>query len=71
MDYLSNYSFGIPGPVIWTLHLLIAAFLIYIGYNILYHKTLNTNWGLLLLILGTLAGFYHAHLWYLNQSQRM
>lgn len=65
----STYSFGLPGSLVWITHIVVGAMLAYIGYNILNKKSLNPNWGILLLVLGVMVGFYHAHLWYLNKSK--
>lgn len=63
MDY---YSLGVPGYILWPMHMVIGAFIAYIGYCILYKQSINPNWGIVLLVLGVTAIFYHAHLWYLN-----
>lgn len=63
-----EYSLGVPGFVIWPTHILIGAFIAFIGYNILYKIPINTNFGLLLILLGSTAIFYHLHLWYLNYT---
>lgn len=64
----TSYSLGTPGYIVWSLHIAIGFLLIYIGYNLVSKTTINHNFGYLLLILGTLAIAYHAHLWYLNYT---
>lgn len=61
-----TYSFGIPGTFIWALHIIIGIILAYLGYNILNQQPINNNIGILLLIVGASAIFYHSHLWYLH-----
>lgn len=67
MNTIHTYSFGIPGPVIWITHLLVAALLIYIGYNLINKRPIPSNIGIILVVLGSLAALYHLHLWYLNR----
>ena len=42
-------------------------FLAYLGYIIVNQKSINKNFGILLVVLGALAALYHAHLWYLHK----
>lgn len=58
------YSYGIPGKLIWTTHIIIGIILFYIGYNLLNNVPINKNLAILLVILGSLAMLYHAHLFY-------
>ena len=58
-----KYHFGVPGPIIWLLHILLGLFLLYIGYNIAYGRNINHINGLLVLVIGVLAAVYHAHIW--------
>ncbi len=67
MEHIEDtYSFGIAGSLIWSTHIIIGAILAYIGYNIVNQEYIDTNWGILLVVVGVMAMFYHAHLWYLN-----
>jgi hypothetical protein len=59
-----TYSFGMPGPVIWTFHIIIGLTLLYIGYQIYNDQPINKNFGILLMVLGALAPLYHAYLFY-------
>lgn len=68
MNVESTYSFGLPGLFVWTTHIIIGILLAYVGYNVLNKKPINPNWGILLLILGVMAGLYHTHIWYLNRQ---
>jgi len=58
-----NYHFGVPGYVIWILHIIVGLFLSYVGYEITYKRKINHNIGLLVLIIGVLVLLYHAHIW--------
>jgi hypothetical protein len=58
------YSFGMPGPVIWTFHILIGLTLLYIGYSILNHQEVSKYLAIFLIVLGCAAPLYHAYLFY-------
>ena len=61
-----QYSYGIPGPVIWTFHVLIGLLLLYVGHKALNNQPINQMISVILMILGTLVILYHGHLAYLN-----
>lgn len=63
-----TYSYGIPGPVIWIMHMIIGLLILYVGYVELNHYRVSQLVALLLIILGVLAILYHGHLYYLNGS---
>ncbi len=63
-----KYSFGASSELVWMSHIMIGLLLIYIGYNNLTHRPVPITLNLLLIVLGSLATLYHAHLWYLNNS---
>ena len=48
------------GPVIWQLDF----FLIYVGYQLIMKQKVPVYMVLAMIILGALAFFYHAHMWY-------
>ena len=57
-----DYSFGLPGYVIWILHIIIAFILIYIGWNAINDKSINKAFYMSLIVLGFTMIFYHLHL---------
>jgi hypothetical protein len=58
-----KYHFGVANEVIWTSHILMGLFFIYIGYEIIMHKKITTALALIIVVLGALGGLYHMHLW--------
>lgn len=64
-----QYSYGVPGPVIWTLHVLIGLLLLYVGHKTLNNQPINQMISVILMILGTLVILYHGHLAYMNYKQ--
>ncbi len=64
-----TYHFGVPGPLIWTSHILFGLFFIYLGYLIQEQKPVSKFIGTSLIVLGSIMILYHAHLWY-YQSRR-
>ena len=61
-----TYNFGVPGPVIWTTHIIIGLFLFYAGYQLYQKKSLTPVMTVTILVLGALAALYHAHLMFYN-----
>jgi len=61
---MTTYSFGVPGYAVWTLHVVVGAFLLYLGYLLYNHKQVNQSIVIGLIILGVLVMLYHAHLFY-------
>ncbi len=63
-----EYSFGIPGNLLWTGHIIMGTLLFYIGYQLL-NDNMPKQWiAILLLVLGALAIAYHGHLMYVNNK---
>lgn len=59
----STYHFGIPGHLVWTSHILIGLYLIYIGWVLYDKKKLDKFSPIVLIVIGVLATLYHAHIW--------
>ena len=59
-----TYNYGIPGYVIWTFHILFGLFLIYLGYLLLHKQHISENIAVIIIVLGSLASLYHAHLYF-------
>lgn len=57
-----TYSFGIPNHVIWISHILIGIFITYVAF--IGKITRITEF--ILINIGSLAFFYHAHLMYIG-----
>ena len=64
-----TYHFGVPGSLIWTSHIILGLFFIYLGYLIQEKKPVSKFIGTSLIVLGSIMILYHAHLWY-YQSRR-
>jgi uncharacterized membrane protein len=58
------YSFGIPGYVVWIMHILIGIFLAYIGYALLNDKKIAQPFIIGLMVVGVMVVLYHSHLFY-------
>ena len=59
-----NYHFGLPGHLIWILHIILGLLITYIGYRTLNNKNINQILALILIVMGVLAIVYHAHIWF-------
>ena len=59
-----SYSFGVPGFAVWTSHILIGIYLIYVGWVLYDKKRLDKFAPIVLIVLGVLAALYHSHIWY-------
>lgn len=57
------YHFGVPGFVVWTSHILIGLYLVYVGWVLYDKKRLDKYAPILLIVLGVLAALYHSHIW--------
>ena len=60
-----HYDFGVSGVLIWSFHMIIGIFFVYVGYAVLLHKRLPPYISVSVIVLGVLAFLYHAHLWYI------
>lgn len=64
-----DYDFGVSGILVWSFHMVIGIFFVYVGYAILLHKRMPPYISVSVIVLGVLAFLYHAHLWY-NSIQK-
>ena len=64
---MDTYHFGVPKKVIWSSHILIGIYFIWLGYSML--ETKFKIHGVILIILGALMSSYQAHLWILHSKQ--
>jgi hypothetical protein len=64
-----TYHFDLPGPVVWSTHILIGLFFIYVGGVLLSGKKLPQAIYVTLIVLGVLALAYHAHIWYVERKK--
>jgi len=60
---MKKYYGELPGYVIWLVHILVGALLIYVGYQIINKKPIPKIIGMLFLVVGSLAALYHVYLW--------
>lgn len=63
-----EYHYGVPGFLIWTFHIIIGFILFYLGYQIINNQPISQFYAYTLIIVGTLAIAYHAHLMFLNPN---
>ena len=61
-----SYSFGVPGFAVWTSHILIGLYLVYVGWFLYDKKRLDKLSPVVLIVLGVLAALYHGHIWYVD-----
>jgi uncharacterized membrane protein YfcA len=59
-----TYSFGVPNELIWSSHILMGIFFVYIGYELIMRKKIPEYLSLTIVVLGAVGGLYHLHLWY-------
>jgi hypothetical protein len=65
-----TYSFGVPNELIWTSHILMGLFFVYVGYEIIMKRKVSVPVALIIVVLGAIGGLYHAHIWYENLSKK-
>jgi len=63
-DYEYKYHFGVPNEAIWSSHILMGLFFIYVGYELIMKRKLSIPVALVLIVLGAMGALYHIHLWY-------
>jgi hypothetical protein len=61
-----TYHFGVANELIWTSHLLMGFFMVYVGYELIMKHKVSVPVSLILVVLGAVGALYHAHLWYEN-----
>lgn len=61
-----SYHFGVPGYAVWTSHIIIGAYLVYVGWMLNEKKKVDKVAPIALIVLGVLAALYHAHIWYVS-----
>ena len=64
----NEYHFGVSTEIIWSSHILMGIFFIYVGYELIMKRKLSIAVALTLVVLGAVAALYHAHLWYESQK---
>lgn len=65
---LDNLSF--PKETIFVSHILIGLFLSFIGYKLLNNQPVSKNLTAVLLIIGSMAALYHAHILYIVKFKK-
>jgi len=63
------YHFGMPGNVIWSMHIIFGLLFIYLGYLIQEGKPVNKFIGTALIVMGAMMMLYHSHLWYYESNK--
>ena len=64
----NEYHFGVSTEIIWSSHILMGIFFIYVGYELIMKRKLSIAVALTLVVLGAVAALYHAHLWYESRT---
>jgi len=64
----NEYHFGVSTEIIWSSHILMGLFFIYVGYELIMKRKLSIAVALTLVVLGAVAALYHAHLWYESRT---
>ena len=59
-----EYGFGVSAILVWSFHMVMGIFFVYVEYAILLHKRMPPYISVSVIVLGVLAFLYHAHLWY-------
>jgi len=59
-----TYSFGVSSEIIWSSHVLMGLFFIYVGYELILKRKISVPVSLILVVLGAIGALYHVHLWY-------
>jgi hypothetical protein len=65
-----TYHFGIQNELIWSSHILMGIFFIYVGYELIMKQKLSVPVSLIIVVLGALGALYHAHIWYENLRKK-
>ena len=63
---MSIYHFGVPKVAVWSSHILMGLYFIYLGFQLLDIRRLD---GVVLLVIGALASLYHSHIWYYHVTE--
>ena len=64
-----TYHFGVANELIWSSHVLMGLFFIYVGYELISKKKISLPVALILVVLGAVGALYHLHLWYENYKK--
>lgn len=61
---MKTYHFGLPGQLIWSVHIVFGLFLAYVGSELMANRPLDRRIPQVLLMVGVIMALYHAHIWY-------
>ena len=62
------YHFGVPGNIIWFIHIVIGLTLAAVGYQLLRNRPLPDFIPMTFIVLGLAAATYHSYLWLMNSQ---
>jgi hypothetical protein len=65
-----TYHFGVPAKLVWTSHVLMGLFFLYLGYLLIEKKPISKYISISIIILGVLAVLYHSHLYYVYKNEK-
>jgi Kef-type K+ transport system membrane component KefB len=60
----------LPEELIWISHIIMGLFFIYVGYSVLIRKQLPPYISVIVVLLGSIAILFHAHLWYIDSQKQ-
>ena len=64
-----SYHFGVPGFAVWTSHIVIGFYLLYVGWVLYEKKRMDKYSPIILIVVGVLAALYHSHIWYVDYQE--
>ncbi len=67
---MEEYHFGVPAVAVWSSHIIMGLFFLYIGYLLIEGKRINKWISISLIVIGVLAVLYHSHLWYISNKEK-
>lgn len=64
----STYHFGVPAQLVWSGHIIMGLYLVYVGWMLYDKKKIDRFAPIGLIVLGVLGILYHAHIWFVDRS---
>ncbi len=64
----ANYHYGLSGPVVWIMHIILGIFFVYFGYSSLKNIVLPDYIYIGIIVIGVLAILYHTHIWIMDKD---
>ena len=70
MEYF-NYSFGVPATWVWSLHILIGIYFIYLGHLLSFLPENIRLHSQIMFSIGALMTLYHSHIWKYQYDKKL